>query len=47
MKAQYRHACVALNALRDVEHDVLGTRGVLYNTFEETTMAQLHRGEES
>lgn len=33
-------SCIALSALRDREHGVLGTRGVLYNTCEETTKVE-------
>lgn len=32
------HSCVASNALKDMEHGVLGTRGIIYNTRKETTI---------
>lgn len=41
------HSCIASNTLRNVEHDVLGPGGTVYNTCEETTVVHLHHAEGS
>lgn len=40
--AALAHSCSAINARRDVNHDVLEARGILHNSYEETTEVWLH-----